>query len=191
MKPVLSIVGLALMLLVASCKVGPNYTTPSARVADHWRENPAITNQAYGAAEEYWWRNFHDPVLDELVESAFRNNLSLQVAGVRILEARAKLNKSIGNLFPQQQNLSGQLDYTRLSDGLVSAIPGIDRNYFSDQALFAATWEIDVWGKYRRAVESDRAAYLGAIASYDDVLVTLVGDVANSYVNIRTLEEQE
>jgi outer membrane protein TolC len=136
-----------LALFAASCKVGPNYTTPTAKVARHWEESAAVTNQAYSAAEEYWWRNFHDLVLDQLVESAFKNNLSLQVAGVRILEARAKLNKSIGNLFPQQQTLSGQVNYTRLNDGIVTAIPGIDRNYLSDQVLLAATWEIDFWGK--------------------------------------------
>ena len=190
MKPALPLLVLALALCVVSCKVGPNYSTPAAKVAGQWQANPAVTNQAYSAAEDYWWRNFHDPVLDQLVESAFRNNLSLQVAGVRILEARAKLNKSIGNLFPQQQTLSGQVNYARLNDGLVTAIPGIDRNYVSDQVLFAATWEIDFWGKYRRDIESDRASYLGTIASYDDALVTLIGDVASSYVNIRTLEER-
>jgi NodT family efflux transporter outer membrane factor (OMF) lipoprotein len=190
MNRALSILGTALAVLVTSCKVGPNYSTPAVKVAGRWRETPVLTNAAYGAAEQYWWRNFHDPVLDQLVESAFRSNLSLQVAGVRILEARAKLNKSIGNLFPQQQNLSGQLNYTRLNDGIVTAIPGIDRNYFSDQVLFAASWEIDVWGKYRRAIESDRAAYLGAVASYDDALVTLIGDVASTYVSIRTLQER-
>jgi NodT family efflux transporter outer membrane factor (OMF) lipoprotein len=190
MKPALPLLVLALALCMVSCKVGPNYSTPTAKVAGQWQANPAVTNQAYSAAEEYWWRNFHDPILDQLVESAFRNNLSLQVAGVRILEARAKLNKSIGNLFPQQQTLSGQVNYTRLNDGLVTAIPGIDRNYLSDQVLFAATWEIDFWGKYRRDIESERAAYLGTIASYDDALITLIGDVASSYVNIRTLEER-
>ena len=190
MKPTLPLLVLALALCAVSCKVGPNYSTPAAKVAGQWQANPAVTNQAYSAAEDYWWRNFHDPVLDQLVESAFRNNLSLQVAGVRILEARAKLNKSIGNLFPQQQTLSGQVNYSRLNDGLVTAIPGIDRNYVSDQVLFAATWEIDFWGKYRRDIESDRASYLGTIASYDDALVTLIGDVASSYVNIRTLEER-
>jgi NodT family efflux transporter outer membrane factor (OMF) lipoprotein len=187
----IAVFGIATLVVVnCSCKVGPNYATPAAKVAGQWQANPAVTNQAYGAAEEYWWRNFHDPVLDQLVESAFQNNLSLQVAGVRILEARAKLNKSIGNLFPQQQTLSGQVSYTRLNDGLVTAIPGIDRNYLSDQVLFAATWEIDFWGKIRRDIESERAAYLGTIASYDDALVTLIGDVASSYVNIRTWEER-
>jgi NodT family efflux transporter outer membrane factor (OMF) lipoprotein len=56
--------------------------------------------------------------------------------------------------------------------------------------LFAATWEIDFWGKYRRGIEADRASYLGAIAAYDDALVTLIADVASTYVNIRTLEER-
>ncbi len=129
-------------------------------------------------------------MLNELIDTAFRNNLSLQMAGVRILEARAQLNKSIGNLFPQQQNLSGQVNYTRLDDGVVNLIPGLNQNYLSDQMLFAATWEIDFWGKYRRGIEADRAAYLGTIASYDDALVTLIGDVASAYVNIRTLEER-
>jgi NodT family efflux transporter outer membrane factor (OMF) lipoprotein len=190
-KPALPILALALALSAASCKVGPNYSTPASRVAGQWQENPAITNRAYGAAEEYWWRNLKDPVLDQLIESAFRNNLSLQVAGVHILEARAQLNRSIGNLFPQQQNLSGQLNYTRLNDGVATMIPGINQDYLSDQVLFAASWEIDFWGKYRRAIESDRASYLGAIADYDDALVTLIADVASSYVNIRTLEERQ
>ncbi len=180
----------ALALAAVSCKVGPTYVTPTAKVANHWQPTTVVTNQAYSAAEESWWRNFHDPVLDRLVETAFRNNLSLQAAGVRILEARAQLNRSIGNLFPQQQGLGGQLNYSRLNDGVVSSLPGIDRNYLSDQLLFAATWEIDFWGKYRRGIESDRANYLSTIASYDDALVTLIGDVASSYVNICTLEER-
>ena len=180
----------ALAVLATSCKVGPDYTTPPAKAAAHWREGSAVTNAPYGVAEEYWWRNFKDPMLDRLVDSAFRSNLSLQAAGVRVLEARARLNKSIGNLFPQQQTVSGQVGYMRLNNGIDNLIPGVNQNYLSDQILFAATWEIDVWGKYRRNIEADRAAYLGSIASYDDVLVTLVGDVASTYVNLRTLEER-
>ena len=165
----------------ASCKVGPDYATPASRVAGQWLENPAITNRAYDAAEEYWWRNFNDPVLDRLIDGAFRNNLSLQVAGVRILEARAQLNRTIGNLFPQQQDLSGQVNWSRTRD---------NANYTSAQLLLAASWELDFWGKFRRGIESDRALYLQTIASYDDALVTLIADVASTYVNIRTLDER-
>ena len=181
-KPSLSILVVALAVFAVSCKVGPNYVTPRASVAGQWLENSTITNRPFSAAEDYWWRNFDDPVLNQLVETAFRNNPSLQAAGVRILGARAQLNYSIGNLFPQQQGISGQVNDSRT--------PGVNANLVSDQILFSATWEIDFWGKYRRGIESDRASYLGSIAAYDDALVTLIADVAGSYVNIRTLEER-
>ena len=179
-----------LATLCASCKVGPDYTTPKANVAGHWTQTAGTTNPPPGIAETFWWRNFNDPVLNQLIVTACRDNLSLQIAGVRILEARARLNKSIGNLFPQQQGVSAQLNYRRLNDGLVSQIPGVNQNYLADQTLFAASWEIDFWGKYRRGIESDRAAFLGSLASYDDAMVTLIADVASTYVNIRTLEER-
>jgi NodT family efflux transporter outer membrane factor (OMF) lipoprotein len=179
-----------LALLATSCMVGPDYTTPKANVADHWMESSVATGKPPGIAEEYWWRHFNDPVLNQLITYACEHNLSLQVAGVRVLEARARLNKSIGNLFPQQQGISGQLNYTRLNDGVLTEIPGVNQDYLSDQALFSATWELDFWGKYRRGIESDRAAFLGSIAAYDDAMVTLIADVANTYVNIRTAQEQ-
>jgi NodT family efflux transporter outer membrane factor (OMF) lipoprotein len=176
--------------LATSCMVGPNYVTPRAKLASQWAPNPALTNRPFSDAEIYWWRNFDDPVLDRLVETACSNNLSLQVAGVRVLEARARLGKSIGNLFPQQQGISGQVNYTKLNDSVLAGIPGVNPNYVSDQLLFGATWEIDFWGKYRRAIQSNRADFLGSIASYDDGMVTLISDVASAYVNIRTLEER-
>ena len=180
---------LVLALFASSCKVGPNYSTPPAKVAGQWTQSLALTNQHHSAADTYWWRYFDDPVLDQLVETAHRNNLSLQGAGVRLLEARAQLNKSIGNLFPQQQGISGSVNYSRLNDGLTSKIPGINPDFVLDQVLFAATWEIDFWGKYRRGIESDRATYFGSFAAYEDALVTVTADVAASYVNIRTSQE--
>jgi outer membrane protein TolC len=161
-----------LAVLAASCTVGQNYVTRETKVAGQWKENPAVTNQPLSTAETFWWRNFDDSILNELVETAYRNNPSLQIAGVRILETRARLNQSIGNLFPQQQGISGQVGYSRLSDGLSAKIPGVDPDYVSAQVLFGARWEIDFWGKYRRGIESDRASYLGSIAAYDDALVT-------------------
>ncbi len=172
-------VGLVCVLITA-CKVGPNYTTPSAKVAAAWMPNPAVTNQPVHPIETFWWRSFADPVLNNLVETAYRNNPSLQIAGVRVLEMRARLNKTIGNLFPQQQDLSGRVAYSRQSGyGFTLA-----------DLLVGASWEIDFWGKYRRGIESDRASYLGSIADYDDALVTLIADVAGSYVSIRTVEER-
>ena len=189
MKTALALFIGTVVLCATSCKVGPNYKTPQADVAGQWLDRAALTNRPYGQAESFWWRSFEDPVLTGLVETAYQRNLSLQVAGARILEARALLNKSIGNLFPQRQGIVGQANYLRLHDGLVSSIPGVDQTYVNDQLLFAASWEADLWGKYRRGIESDRASFLGSIAAYDDALVTLIADVASSYVNLRTSEE--
>ncbi len=172
-----------------SCKVGPNYSTPPAKVASQWTQSPGSAGQVQESADSYGWHCLNDPVLDELVLAAHRNNLSLQAAGVRVLEARAQLSKSIGNLFPQQQALSASVNYARLNDGLTSTIPGVNPDYASDRVFFGASWELDFWGKFRRGIESDRAAYLGSFAAYEDALVTLTADVAATYVSIRMSEE--
>ena len=183
------IVAVASLTLLASCIVGPNYTTPASKVADAYTPAYGSATKTGAAFEEYWWKALDDPVLDRLIELASANNLSLQIAGVRIVQARAQLNKAIGSLFPQQQALSGSVDYTRLNDN-ASILPGFTPNFTTDQVLFAASWEIDLWGKYRRAIESDEAALLANLASYDDALVTLVADVASTYVNLRTTEQR-
>jgi NodT family efflux transporter outer membrane factor (OMF) lipoprotein len=169
--------------LASGCLVGPNYSTPKSDVAPDWIASPAVSTKPLNAADAYWWRVFGDPVLDGLVEAAYENNLSLQIAGVRVLQARAQLNKSVGNLFPQQQGISGAITWNQVNQPATI-------NRADDNLLFAASWEIDVWGKIRRGIESDRAAYLATVASYDDVLVTVIADVASSYVNIRTAEER-
>ncbi len=176
------------LALAQACMVGPNYKTPSAKVAEGWMAPPAaatpvVSQRPLNAMDAYWWKAFRDPVLDELVEAAFQNNLTLQIAGTRVLKARAELNYAIGNLFPQQQGLSGGIDYGGVGKPVAT-------NVASDNVLFAATWEIDVWGKIRRGIEADEAAYLGTMASYDDALVTTIADVASSYVNLRTAEER-
>jgi NodT family efflux transporter outer membrane factor (OMF) lipoprotein len=171
------------LAFATSCMVGPNYRTPKADVAEGWLPAPVAAPKPLNAVDAQWWRAFGDPVLDDLVETAFQNNLSLQIAGVRVLQARAQLNSAIGNLFPQQQGLSGAIVY-----GQVNKPVTVSRA--DDSVLFAASWEIDVWGKIRRGIESDQAAYLGTIASYDDALVTTIADVASTYVKLRTAEER-
>jgi len=167
-------------MFLASCMVGPGYHTPKTNIATQWSGG-----QSEELADAYWWRSFHDPTLSQLIEVAWRNNLSLESAGVRVVQARAQLNQSIGNLFPQQQAISGGVNYYNL----LSANRG-PNEFTTSQLLFAASWEADFWGKYRRTIQSDRAAFLSTVAAYDDALVTLIADVASTYVNIRTAEER-
>ena len=167
-------------IFLNACMVGPKYHTPVAKIPAQW-----TAGQSAELADAYWWHSFNDPVLSELIETAWRNNLSLQIAGVRVVQARAQLNQSIGNLFPQQQTISGGVDYTNE----LTTVPK-PLQFTTAQTLFSASWEADFWGKYRGSIESNRAVYLSELASYDDALVTLIADVASTYVNIRTAEER-
>jgi NodT family efflux transporter outer membrane factor (OMF) lipoprotein len=176
-------------LLAGGCMLGPDFKRPPAPVAPKWTEagtSPAVDVQR----EDYrdWWSVFHDPVLTHLVEVAYRQNLTLRAAGVRVLEARAQLGVAIGELYPQQQGVSASVAYNRLPISLPYNL--ISNTYWSDIFLAQAGWEIDVWGKFRRAIESADDAFLASVADYDDVLVSTTGDVANDYVHIRTAQKQ-
>jgi NodT family efflux transporter outer membrane factor (OMF) lipoprotein len=174
---------LALAFATSACLVGPNYQTPKSDVAPQYLASPAANPQTLNAADAYWWRTLNDPVLDGLVEAAYLNNLTLQLAGVRVLQARAQLSKSIGELFPQTQGVAGSLDWSQTNRPTTV-------NVATDNLGFTLSWEIDVWGKIRRGIQSDQALYLGTIASYDDALVTVISDTASNYVNLRTAEER-
>jgi NodT family efflux transporter outer membrane factor (OMF) lipoprotein len=136
-----------------------------------------------------WWQTFQDPALDRLIQTAYRQNLTLRVAGMRVLEARAQRGIAVGGLFPQAQAVTG--DYTRINlskNGASGASPVLN---YSDWNLGAAlAWELDFWGRFRRAIESADANLDASVENYDDVLVILLSDVAQQYVNIRTLEER-
>ena len=180
------LVSLIAAILTAGCTlIGPDFKTPGATLLDEWVPDdvPGISSQP--AADTQWWKVFDDPVLDKLVQTAYEQNLSLQIAGLRVLEARAQLGVVTGSLYPQSQALSGNYSYNRGKESALS-----DR-YFNQAGLgFDAAWELDFWGKFRRGIESADANLIANIASYDDVLVTLTAEVARNYVLIRTLEER-
>jgi NodT family efflux transporter outer membrane factor (OMF) lipoprotein len=177
---------LLMTMLTGGCAmVGPDFKTPAATVADEWTtgERADITRQP--PAYSQWWQVFNDPVLDKLVQTAYEQNLTLQIAGLRVLEARAQLGIVTGSLYPQSQGVSGNYSYNRGKE-----TPFTDK-YFNQAGIgFDAGWELDFWGKFRRGVESADANLIANIASYDDVLVTLTAEVARNYVLIRTLEER-
>jgi NodT family efflux transporter outer membrane factor (OMF) lipoprotein len=170
-------------------KVGPNYCTPAAPVAQQWLDqgNPAISDgQMQNAA---WWQTFNDPVLNSLISSAYRQNLSLRVAGLRILEARAQRAVVAGNLFPQTQEAFGDYSRIKLSkNGPSGASPDL---HFNEWALGGnLAWELDFWGRFRRAIEAADANLDASVENYDDVLVLLLSEVAQSYADVRIAEQR-
>jgi NodT family efflux transporter outer membrane factor (OMF) lipoprotein len=139
------------------------------------------------AIDTLWWKSFNDPVLDHLIEVAYLQNLPLQVAGLRIMEARAQLGIARGLQFPQQQELSIGGNALGLTDE-VSRTFDLSRNVFTYQLGFDAAWELDFWGKYRRGVEAGMASFLASVSDYHGTLVSLSAEVARTYVAFRTYQ---
>ena len=130
-----------------------------------------------------WWKEaFKDPVLDQLVDDALADNLTLRSAALRVLQARQQLLIVANLRLPQEQYLGGSAAVTDPGES-----SGVSAAY---SATFNLTWEIDVWGRIRRQVESASAAYDATLSSYDGVLVLVIGQVAQTYLLIRTTEQR-
>jgi NodT family efflux transporter outer membrane factor (OMF) lipoprotein len=186
-------------------KVGPNYGKPPAPVAKDWIDADDQRVRTESDDLSKWWTVFNDPVLDSLICDAYRQNLSLRVAGMRVLEARAQLAIDTGNLLPQTQTSTGDFKWNGLSDNTannvlqfsvppsgVSAVtfPTFKRWYGQWDVGFNLSWELDFWGRFRRAVEADSASLDASVENYDDVLVTLLGQVATAYAQMRITEQR-
>lgn len=188
---------LAAMLMSGCAKVGPNFQKPGAAVSESWLdgENQAVKTDSVDYRE--WWKNFNDPTLDTLIEKAYEQNLPLQIAGLHVYEARAILGVAAGSLYPQVQSAQGSLETVRLSENAepVSNLPPavgslVDTSFNNYRLGLDAAWELDFWGRFRRGLESADANFAATIASYDNILVTLTGEVAIAYILLRTLEER-
>jgi len=178
-----SIIMLSAFSFSGCTMLGPDFAAPKPELPDSWSEDASFQKVSKKENVE-WWKQFNDPALDSLIQTAYEQNLPLRTAGLRILESRAQLGLVKGNLFPQSQNLNGDI-MTIGSTG-----PAPDRHYNAASIGFDVGWEIDFWGKFSRSIESADASLLASIADYDDVLVSLTAEVARTYTSIRTLEER-
>lgn len=200
--PRLPMLALATILLVApGCtsfrdyvhhdfKVGPSYCHPQGTTAPQWIDAADRRIRSESTDLTGWWRVFQDPTLDRLIDSAAGQNLSLREAGWRVLQARAQLCFAQGSIFPQTQQAGGQ--YQRVADsGAKYSTPGVPSAFLDQWNLgFNLSWELDFWGRYRRAIASAEETLNASVANYQDVLVTMLGDVATYYVQVRTLEKR-
>ncbi len=166
-------------LLVSACTVvGPDYQAPEQEVLPSEWAATETTEQS--ATVRAWWKLFNDSVLDGLIEQGAAQNLNIEAAGLRIVQARAALGISDALVFPQQQQIN-------------SNFAGVYRNedwYKSANASFDVGWEMDIWGKYARGIEASEANLYASIASYHDVLVSISAEIARNYINYRTAQER-
>jgi len=183
-----TLTGLACVVLGGCTALGPDFSRPPVPWLQSWSDESQRTLQADPHARgapltDAWWTSFGDPVLEQVVVQAQRQNPSVRVAAARILEARATLGIADAGLYPQVQQVSA--DALRVGQ---RQSRGGDTAFWSASAGFDIAWEMDFWGKYRRGIESADAAYFASIAQYDDVQVLVASQAASFYASIRTTE---
>ena len=173
----------ALSTLFACASVGPDFEEPTVDWLADWQTDlygQVAKSEQSEADLTFWWQLFDDPVLHELIEAAKAENLSLRVAGLRILESRAVLRIAGAAHYPQLQQVGSALTYiNNESHGGISS--GGDESVFSYQTNFTLGWELDFWGRFKRGLESADAAFFASITQHQDAQVLLAAQLAELY----------
>ncbi|MGZ8159850.1 MAG: TolC family protein, partial [Methylobacter sp.] len=178
-------------LLLSGCPaVGPDYEPPKIPVPQQWSETTAAT----GVQPDKWWKTFNDPVLDKLISDAIVSNLDLKLALERVKDARALRSATIAAGLPSldaKSNASRRFNNTsspasQTGTSSVGGGFGVGNQLINIfQMGFDAQWELDFFGGVRRAVESADATIEVEVENSRDVLVTLLGEVARNYIELR------
>jgi multidrug efflux system outer membrane protein len=170
--------------LATGCKVGPNYKRPTVQTPTEYRElkdGPQVQPQVASYADLPWWQVFQDPTLQELIRTALKQNYDLQLATERINAGRAQVQITRSNLFPQ---VAGNGDFSG----------GKEHNFQTTSNFLTLTadaaFQLDFFGKLRRATEASRAELLATQDAQQTVILTLVSDVASDYFALLQLDLQ-
>jgi NodT family efflux transporter outer membrane factor (OMF) lipoprotein len=180
----------------AGCAAGPNYRTPKPETPGHFVANTG----GQSAAEvdlAVWWKSLDDPELDSLVERAVKSNLDIEIALTRLQQARTFESVVVGHALPEVdlsaaagRGTGSDLARSRAAQPLVSADNAGGLKHINTLAGFDAVWEIDVFGKYRRAFEAARADAQAEFAARNGVLTSVVANVVRAYVDLRGFQIQ-
>jgi multidrug efflux system outer membrane protein len=178
------------LLLLNGCgslpSVGPDYVAPEPEVPDAWHD--AVQND-FKAGEpdlQSWWTIFNDTTLNTLIERSSTNNLTLKTAAARIEQAAALRGVSASQWWPE---ITAGASASKVKTP-TSMTFGQDREGELYNANLSMAWELDLWGRVRRSVESADATLQASVENYRDILVVLYSDVAVNYLNVRTLQER-
>ncbi|HET7098554.1 MAG TPA: efflux transporter outer membrane subunit [Casimicrobiaceae bacterium] len=172
---------------LAGCMMGPDYARPKVDSPATFRFEP---KEVAETADLEWWKQFGDPVLDQLIAEALANNMSVKQAAANVEQALGIITQTRSALYPQV-GYSGSATRARSPDtGLVEAIPNFPNPQTTYEALLTATWEIDLWGRIRRLSEAAQANMFASDEARRGVILTLVSNVAVNYITLRGLDEQ-
>ena len=180
----------ALAIFTGGCLVGPDYQRPQIDTPQAWRIDDktaqAVTNTA-------WWEQYNDPVLNELIKSALEGNKDIKIATARIDQFLGLYTTTRAALFPQVgagSDASRQRVSQNAGPAPIENSPNTFPTFNNFSLFLNASWEIDLWGKLRRATEAARANILASEEAKKSVILTLVTSVANSYIILRDLDKQ-
>jgi NodT family efflux transporter outer membrane factor (OMF) lipoprotein len=183
-----------LAVLAAGCSVGPDYVKPEVPISDAWQSAVSAEMNHDETPLVTWWEAFGDTALVALIRAAEQENLTLKIAVARVREARALRGIAKGGYLPNV-NLGGSYTRFRISEnslnGQLTEQSGgqVEAQGEWDLSL-DAFWEIDVWGRVRRQVESSTAQFEASVEDFRDVLVTLYAEVAANYIDLRTFQSR-
>lgn len=178
----------AVLALGGCVRLGPDFQSPGEPWVDHWN-TPNLDHASQRALQpdiRQWWEIFADPTLNQLIAEADANNSSLKIVGLRVMEARAQLGIAESGRYPQLQQISADSVYVHRDQS--GGRNPIDSRFWQHSAGFDVGWELDFWGRFSRAIEASDASYFAAEANYDDALVLLRAQVADSYFALRTTQ---
>ena len=177
-----------LVLLTAGCAVGPNYKRPSVNVPGTYRgvtPEEAAQPAAESLANQKWWEVFQDKQLQDLIHTALQQNYDVRIAATRILQAEAQVGVTRADQLP---TISAGAQAVNQRSARTKNFPPFETS--ANQVDLALAWELDFWGKYRRATEAARANLLATEWAREAVISTLVSDVATAYFQLRALDLQ-
>ncbi len=179
---------LATGILAGCIRLGPDFQSPREAWIDHWHSDMLAQASAMQVQPDsrQWWTRLGDPLLERLIAHADGYNPDLRIAGLRILEARAQLGIALSGLTPQLRQASADALY--LDRHQFGGRNPQDSHFWQYASAFNIGWELDFWGRYSRAIESADAAYFASQANYQDVLVLLRAQIAQTYFALRTAE---
>jgi multidrug efflux system outer membrane protein len=183
-----SIALLCAALLLSGCTVGPNYRRPTVAVPPTYREvarDGASQTETASLGDQKWWDIFQDEQLRTLIRTALQQNYDLRIAASRILEATAQVGITRADQFPSVSAGAGIADVRAAQSKF---LPAFETS--TGQVNLSAAWELDFWGKYRRATEAARANLLASEWARQEVAATLVANVASGYFQMRALDLQ-
>ena len=177
-------VALAVALMLSACAIGPDYERPQVDLPKEFG-----VQQAQVKAAENWWTLFRDPVLDRLVEEALAANRDLRAAAERIEQSRAQVMIARARLSPDA-GVRYDASRTRSSEQGSFPLPPEFIEVDSHRLVFTASWELDFWGKFRRATEAARAELAASEAGGEAIRRSLIGDVVRGYFGLRALDRR-